>query len=136
LAVHSGRPLAELAALTETQQIFLEYWIRKEQATSEDRYWEKFGRQMGTTWYRSDFAETTKAEGTAKSDPDRVFYPHSALVSSSPVWTNIKKDFEGRSSKGSVAGGEYKATKGEEIIQTGDMSYEEFMAWKKDFEGG
>jgi len=122
----------ELTTLTETQQVFLEYWIRREQAQAEDRYWEKFGRQMGTTWYRSDFEDR---KGTGAQDPDRVFYPHSALVSPSPVWNNVKKDFEGR--KGAkIAGGEYRKEKGEEIVDTGEMSYEEFMEWRQQFTDG
>ncbi len=105
----------------------MEYWTRKVRAEDEDRYWEKFGRQMGTIWYRSDFE--TEGDGNNKTpknlkDPNTAFYPHSLLASPNNVWKQIQKDFA--SSKPQIAGGDYRPVRGEKIVETSDMSHDEF----------
>lgn len=104
-----------------------EYGYRRDETEKEKRFWENLGRKLGTTWYKSDFAEGTSA---ALPDPNRVDYPLAVLISPNGIYKMIKKDFERH---GLIAGGDYRAERGEEIIATGNMSYDEFREWAKEF---
>lgn len=103
--------------------MFWEYSIRKMRSEDEDRHWEKFGRHMGTTWNRSDF-EGGAATDHQTRDLNRRFYPHAILVSPNNIHKQIAKDFE--DSKPKIGGGEYRKEAGEEIVETSDMSSDDF----------
>ena len=113
--------------------MFWEYSIRAKQDTDDARYWEKFGRQMGTTWYRSDFEEK-KGKGGGPKNPNQLFYPHALLTSPNNLFKQIKKDFE--NTKPKIAGGSYKPEATEEIVDTAELSYDEFKEFFGVFQQG
>jgi len=92
---------------------------------------------MGTVWYRSDFEEPkSKAERTSRApkNPDKLFYPHAMLTSPNNLFKQIKNDFE--QTKPKIAGGDYRPEAGEEIVNTGELSYEEFREFFDSFQQG
>ena len=130
----TGRSPAEVAKHSTFELQFWEYAIQKKQVTDESRYWEKFGRQMGTTWYREDFEEGKGGKGIKLRNTDQMFYPHALLVSPNNLFKQIKKDFE--ATKPRIAGGEYQPQKGEEIVETSELSYDEFREFFDQFQNG
>lgn len=132
ISAATHRPPSEIARHSDYELLIWEYALRDMKAKDEDRYWEKFGRHMGTVWYRSDF----ESKGGAKPshNPDVLFYPHATLTSPNNIFKMIKTGFEGTKSK--IAGGEYVPQSGEEIVDTGEMSYEDFKSFFKDFSSG
>lgn len=115
--------------------MFWEYSIRKVKAEDEDRHWDKFGRHMGTVWHREDFEEGKGGAGVkAPRDPNTLHYPHALLVSPNNIYKQIKRDFEATRPK--IAGGDYRPEKGEEIVETAEMSYDEFRDFFDQFQQG
>jgi hypothetical protein len=92
---------------------------------------------MGTIWHRSDFEEPknkTERVVRAPKDPDVLFYPHALLTSPNNLFKQIKKDFE--ATKPRIAGGDYIPGTDEEIVDTSELSYEEFREFFSTFQQG
>ena len=87
---------------------------------------------MGTIWYRSDFEEKKGTKGPR--DPNQLFYPHALLTSPNNLFKQIRKDFE--NTKPKIAGGSYMPEKNEEIVDTAELSYDEFKEFVGVFQQG
>jgi len=111
--------------------MFWEYAIRKTKAEDEDRFWDKFGRHIGTIWHREDFKEGQKGK---PHNPDMLFYPLSLTVSPHNLYKQLKQDFNITQPK--IAEGEYKPTEGEEVVEMANMSYEDFRDFMDNFQKG
>jgi hypothetical protein len=128
LAGVSGRPPGEIARISQYERDFWEYWSRRERAADEDRFWTKMGRHLGTTWERADFDEQRPG---GSGNPDHAFFPLATLVGQGDVWTAVKKSF---TKKTRIDG--YVAQKGEQVVEAGDLSTDEFKDFMARFAGG
>lgn len=120
------RPPSELAKLSRHERAFWLHWLKKTEHDRENRWWERFGRQLGTLWYREDFeSKKTSSVTEPARDPDRAFYPLSVLISPNSIHKQIKEGFERQKSK--VEG--YVAQDGEEIVSIGELDAAEYRAF-------
>lgn len=105
----------------ETMLRFCAHWLRKR----EDDWFEMLSKLLGVVWNRRDVERMLRRASVA-ARPDDVFIPL-ALGCNPQLSEQLKELFVPKS--GPIAGGEYMPEPGEEIVELGDVTPEQFKQW-------
>ncbi len=119
LVATTHHSLDEITRMSALKQLFLVYAVQKEEKRKDDLFWERMGRQLGTLWYRSDFANPER--NSAATRQDSVSVPLAVLLSHTNIQKNFKEYFDGEQKVG-----DYLLKDGEISVDLGKLSYAEY----------
>ncbi len=131
LAAVTNTPPSVVAKLSDYEQFFWKYWKDRITEEQNEQFWRRMGRTLGTLWYKSDVENDPKvSKMSVPRNPNEAFYPLSILISQNSILKQIRKDLSSSKIEG------YVPQEGEEVVEMGDMSVDEFKAFMGRLQAG
>lgn len=131
LAAATNTPPSVVARLSDYEQFFWKFWKERLEEEQASQFWRRMGRNLGTLWYKSDVESDPHASKVAvPRNTNESFYPLSVLITQNNILKQIKKDFSASKIEG------YVPEAGEEVVEMGDMSVDEFKTFMGRLQAG